>query len=53
MEIVALFCDVDDCCQQFVPPWQQRLLASGERLRERRLCVSEVMTIVISFHQSG
>jgi hypothetical protein len=55
MEIVALFCDVDDFCQQFVPPWQQRLLASGDRqrLRESRLCVSEVMTIVITFHQSG
>jgi hypothetical protein len=55
MEIVALFCDVDDFCQQFVPPWQQRLLASGERqrLRESRLGVSEVMTLVISFHQSG
>jgi hypothetical protein len=55
MEIVALFCDVDDFCQQFVPPWQQRLLASGDRqrLRESRLCVSEGMTIVITFHQSG
>jgi Transposase DDE domain len=55
MEIVALFCDVDDFCQQFVPPWQQRLLTSGDRQRRResRLCVSEVMTIVITFHQSG
>jgi hypothetical protein len=55
MEIVALFCDVDDFCQQFVPQWQQRLLASGDRqrLRGSRLCVSEVMTIGISFHQSG
>ena len=55
MEIVALFCDIDDFCQQFVPPWQQRLLASGDRqrLRGSRLCESEVMTIGISFHQSG
>jgi hypothetical protein len=55
MEIVALFCDVDDFCQQFEPRWQQRLLRSGtpQHLRESRLCLSEVMTIVISFHQSG
>jgi Transposase DDE domain len=55
MEIVALFCDVDDFCQEFEPHWRQRLLGSGERLRlrESRLCLSEVMTVVISFHQSG
>jgi Transposase DDE domain len=55
MEIIALFCDVDDFCQQFEPRWQQRLVRSGtpQRLRESRLCLSEVMTIVISFQQSG
>ena len=55
MEIVALFCDIDDFCQQFEPRWQQQLIANGDcqRLRENRLCGSEVMTIVISFHQSG
>jgi hypothetical protein len=55
MEIVALFCDIDDFCQQFEPRWQQRLLGRGERQRIRtsQLCLSEVMTIAISFHQSG
>ena len=53
MEIVARFCDSDDFCQQFVPPWQQQLFASGERLPESRLCVSAVMTLVSSCHQSG
>jgi hypothetical protein len=55
MDIVALFCNVDDFCQRFEPLWQHRLIASGnrQRLRESRLCLSEVMTIVISFHQSG
>jgi DDE family transposase len=55
MDIVPLFCDIDDFCQQFEPVWQQRLLASGQRHRGRegRLSLSEVMTIEITFHQSG
>lgn len=55
MEIVALFCDIDDFCLQFEPLWHQRLLSDGSRHRwhEQRLCLSEVMTIVVSFHQSG
>jgi hypothetical protein len=55
MEIVALFCDLDDFCWQFEPAWQQHQITEGSRhrWREQRLCLSEVMTIVISFHQSG
>lgn len=55
MEIVALFCEVDDFCHQFESQWQYRLLETGERQRwgAGRLCLSEVMTIVSSFHQSG
>lgn len=55
MAIVALFCDIDDFCVQFVPLWQQHLINRGSRQRQRkqRLCLSEVMTIVVSFHQSG
>ena len=49
----ALFCSVDDFCQRFEPVWQQQLLSSGlqERERQRNLCLSEMMTILISFHQ--
>jgi hypothetical protein len=47
--------DADDFCQAFLPAWQKHLIASGTRQRNKpsRLFVSEVMTIVILFHQSG
>jgi hypothetical protein len=52
--ILALFCHVDDFCQAFLPHWQQRLLAHSvrQRQRQRRLCLSEIMTIVSAFHTS-
>lgn len=55
MDMVALFCEVDDFCGDFEPWWQQHLLAEGirQRRREPRLCLSEVMTIMIAFHSSG
>lgn len=50
-----LFCSVDDFCQQFEPLWQQQLLGHGlaRRNRSRSLCLSEIMTILIGFHQSA
>jgi IS5 family transposase len=52
--LLELFCDVDDFCQDFLPIWDQHLLASGEkkRQRSRSLTISEIMTILIAFHQS-
>jgi hypothetical protein len=52
--LLELFCDVDDFCQAFLPIWSQRLLSSGvqQRQRSRSLTVSEIMTILITFHQS-
>ncbi|ELE2039827.1 TPA: hypothetical protein RQJ89_000636 [Vibrio vulnificus] len=51
----AIFTDVDDFCQAFLPVWEKHLIASGVKQRNKpsRLSVSEVMTIVISFHQFG
>lgn len=48
-----LFCAVDDFCQTFEPRWQEQLLSHGlqKRHRTRQLCLSEIMTIVIAFHQ--
>jgi hypothetical protein len=52
--LTELFCDVDDFCQAFLPAWRKQLLSAGEiqRQRERSLSVSEIMTILIHFHQS-
>lgn len=52
--LVELFVSVDDFCQAFVPQLEQDLLHSGaiQRRRERSLSLSEVMTILIHFHQS-
>ena len=55
MEILPLFCEIDDFCLLFEPLWQQRLLATRPRQRNRpsALCLSEVMTIIVLFHASG
>jgi hypothetical protein len=50
----ALFCHVDDFWQIFETKWQELLLGNGlqQRQRSRCLCMSEIMTILISFHQN-
>jgi hypothetical protein len=52
--LVELFCHVDDFCQVFQPNLEKHLLNSGflQRRRDRSLTMSEVMTILIHFHQS-
>jgi transposase len=52
--LIELFCDVDDFCQTFVPIWQKQMLSAGEiqRQRARSLRISEIITILIHFHQS-
>lgn len=52
--LVDLFCRVDDFCQEFVPVHEQHLFNSGakHRRRERSLVMSEIMTILVHFHQS-
>ena len=54
MDILPLFCDIDDFCLLFEPPWKRRLLAAGRRRdRASALCLSEVMTIIVLFHSSA
>jgi hypothetical protein len=52
--LLELFCDADDFYKNFLPKWQQVQLSSGlvHRPRQRSLCLSEIMTILIAFHQS-
>ena len=52
--LVELFVHVDDFCQIYLPKLEQHLLESGaiRRRRARSLSMSEVMTILIHFHQS-
>ncbi|MGI9173689.1 MAG: hypothetical protein ACR2GR_00010 [Rhodothermales bacterium] len=52
--LTSMFCDIDDFCKAFEPTFERHLLASGTRQRRRkpRLALSEVMTIVVYFHQS-
>jgi hypothetical protein len=54
LSLEELFCSVDDFCQVFEPQWQSHLLSCNlqSRKRKRTLCLSEIMTILISFHQS-
>jgi transposase len=52
--LLEMFCDVDDFCKEFLPVWNRQLLLSGQmqRQRARSLTISEIMTILIAFHQS-
>lgn len=54
MSILELFCSVDDFWLQFAPNWHHCLLAAGQRkrLRATQMHPSEMMTIMILFHQS-
>ena len=52
-DLCALFCNIDDFWQTFKAEWNQHLIDSGHKKRgpEPELSVSEMMTLVILFHQ--
>jgi DDE family transposase len=54
MSLLELFVDVDDYCKVHAANWQQVAIESGGKRRHRagRLYMSEVMTLLIHFHQS-
>ena len=53
----TLFCFVDDFCQSFCVWWEKRLLEGyrKKKLRNRstHLTLSEILTIMIAYHESG
>lgn len=55
MDILTVFCQIDDFCQTFEPKFSQQLLADGKKKRNKpsQMTMSEVMTILVLFHQSG
>jgi len=54
MSLLQLFCHVDDFYKDFEPAWNKEQIRGGARRRRRRgkLSSSEIMTIMILFHQS-
>jgi hypothetical protein len=52
--LLELFVSVDDFCQDFLPFWERKLLEDGSKKRRRsgQMRVSEIITIIIYFHQS-
>lgn len=55
IEYDELYCFVDDFCKYFEPWYRHQLISSGKRCRNRhsRLRLSEIVTILIAYHQSG
>jgi hypothetical protein len=54
MNLLELYCHVDDFYQEVAPEIEAQRLSSGKRHRRRagELSTSEIMTILIHFHQS-
>jgi hypothetical protein len=55
MSLTRLFCDIDDFCKDFIADWEKTQIEDGTKKRRRksRLSHSEIMTIVVYYHQSG
>ena len=51
--LTELFCLIDDFCRWFEPAWERHQLTAGTPKRRRRstLSLSELMTLVVLFHQ--
>jgi len=54
-DLTILFCSVDDFWKTFKKDWEEHMIGSGKSKRgpEPRFSISEMMTIVILFHQSN
>ena len=54
MSLLELFCSVDDFCQEYLLTNKSEQLPSGKRQRQRQgeMHLSELLTLMIHFHQS-
>lgn len=54
MNLLELYCHVDEFVKSFLPEWNKYLLNENKKKRNRhsRLSPSEIITILIHFHQS-
>jgi hypothetical protein len=54
LQLMTMFCDIDDFCKRFAPIFHRHLLQPGQgtRLRQPALALSEIMTIIVYFHSS-
>lgn len=54
MSMTSVFCDVDDFCLTFEPEWHKQLICNAKNSPViSKLSLSEIMTIIICFHQSA
>jgi hypothetical protein len=54
LQLIAMFCDLDDFCKRFAPVYHRHLLHTGQRHRGRQpaLALSEILTILVYFPRS-
>ncbi len=54
MDLIELFCYIDDFCKELTPQWSKQQLDKPEKKRNRKftLSLSEIMTLIIEFHRS-
>jgi hypothetical protein len=55
MHLVEIFYETDEFCKQFKKQFKGKLLSNGKNKRNRafQLSLSEIMTIMICYHESG
>ncbi len=55
LQLVGLFCIVDNFCKSLIPIWRKRLIEDGscQRIRTDCLSISQIITILLIFNSSG
>jgi len=55
MKLVTLFYLIDEFCKEFEPAWRKQRMTLGLAYRNKpcRMSLSEILTIIVHFHQSN